>query len=507
VRYRQFIEENFLVDNARTGEYVPFKFNAVQAKYYDILCKEYGEELDFEGVREIVLKARKEGFTSLILALFAAKMILGKHPSRFLEISYKDDATKQHFRRIKNFILSFYQSDPKQWTPALEKQIFRSISEGEELVLASNSASFYVGTASSKTGERGGTVQGVLFSEAAHYPDTGILSASEIIEGTRSMVAVGSGMIFQESTANGQNHYKVTYDMAKRGEVDYRPRFFSWRDFYTEAEFKMICAGFTDKRLIRQEFPENEDEAFLKDSDYVIIPIADVRANVENKQQASFVKRLTVIDVADGEDGEEDGGENDETVIYDLVNTRIVDMEIYKHRDPMDTVGRGMAHAKKNGSSLICVDKIGVGAGVYSRFNEIYNQDRRMKIYGFDSRISAPEGIAYETYANYKAYAWFKAADKFRERQCDIPNDPLLIAQLGGVTYRYRSGKLAVESKKKIRQRLRCSPDRAEAYVMGLDALDDCPQVRNIETGANRNWQGGNYIPERFQEKQRVTTY
>lgn len=260
---RGFIESSFLIDHAESGEFVPFKFNSVQSKYYDILCGDYLESNNFNGAREIILKARKEGFTSMILAVFVAIMFLGKHAARFLEISYKDDATKQHYRRAKNFALSVLSKDPRKWDKKLEGALFKSESEGSEFVLKHNLASFYCGTASSRTAERGGTVQGILFSEPAHYPNTDIIKAPEIIEGSRNMVAVGSGLIFQESTANGMNQFKDTWDMAESGEVDYKPRFFSWRESYTPDQFKVICKGFTDKSLIKQEYPETALEAFL----------------------------------------------------------------------------------------------------------------------------------------------------------------------------------------------------------------------------------------------------
>src|SRR5882672_3539397 len=109
MKFRQLIEDNFLIDDAQSGEFVPFKFRTVQEKYYQMLCETYLEENNFTGLREIVLKARKEGFTSMILAIFAAMLIWSKNAVRFLEISYKEDATKQHYRRCKNFILSFFQ--------------------------------------------------------------------------------------------------------------------------------------------------------------------------------------------------------------------------------------------------------------------------------------------------------------------------------------------------------------------------------------------------------------
>ena len=262
-KIKNFIQENFLIDNAITGEFVPFIFNPVQSKYYDILINEYGEDLEGACVREMDLKARKEGFTSLILGIFAALDLNSRTACRSLEISYKEDATRQHFRRYRNYVLSTFQKDPGKWSKDLEKKLFKSIVEGSELVNAHNLASFYVGTASTKTGERGGTVQRILFSEEAHYPNTGIINASEIINGTASMVAVGHGMIFRETTANGFNHFKKSWGMAKRKEINYRPRFFSYKEFYTPEQFEEIKMGFSDKSLIAQEYPENEIEAFL----------------------------------------------------------------------------------------------------------------------------------------------------------------------------------------------------------------------------------------------------
>ena len=262
MRIKSFIESNFLIDDARSGEMVPFKFNAVQDKYFAQLVNDYGEDFyENASVRELIIKARKEGFTSLILAIFATVMVWqGK---RFLEISYRIDTTKQHFRRLKNYLLSGLTHDIKKWDGGLERLMFASITEGSELVLRDNLASFYCGTATSRTGERGGTVQGVLFTESAHYPDTGIQKASEIIEGTRNMVAVDSGMIFQETTANGFNHTKKTWDMAVQKLVDYKPRFYGWKEFYTPEQFEKIKLGFTDKNLIQQEFPVTVEEAFL----------------------------------------------------------------------------------------------------------------------------------------------------------------------------------------------------------------------------------------------------
>lgn len=267
----RFIEDNFLVDDAETGALVPFRFRKVQRKYYEALKLDYNEDENFRGLREIILKARKEGFTSMILAIFAAVMILDKNPVRFLEVSYKDESTRQHFTRIHRYIMSYFGKkfglDPIAEERKLIKLVYRTYNENSEIELLHNQASFYVGTASARTAERGGTTQGILFTEAAHFPDTTNMKASEIVEGSSSMIAPGSGMIFIETTAKGNNWFQKMWKMAKARLVLHKPRFFGWPEMYTPEEFDLICAGFADKSMIPQEYPKDDTEAFLASGD------------------------------------------------------------------------------------------------------------------------------------------------------------------------------------------------------------------------------------------------
>lgn len=208
---------------------------------------------------------------------------------------------------------------------------------------------------------------------------------------------------------------------------------------------------------------------------YVVIPRADLDRNIGNVF-ASYkrVKRITVADIS------EDG--NDETVIYDMTNTRIDNEEIYSHRDLMDTVGRIMTHAKKHKSNMICVDKVGLGAGVYSRLMEVYSDDKRMRVYGFDSRVSAPGPLNDMTFANYRAYAWFKVRELARQKKLDLHEEPTLLSQLSSVTYHFTNGdEIIIDKKEDLRETMGGSPDRADAYIMGIDALDhaDFVEIRD----------------------------
>lgn len=262
MRYREFIETYFDVDDAKTGALIPFIFNKVQARYYDELLRDY--DLEKRGVeacvRDIILKARREGFSSLVLALFAADDILQLNPTESQAVSYRDDATKAFYKRYRLYVTSYYR---KKDNITDARQIFEK-DNGHELVLKRNGARFFCGTASARVAGRGGVLQKLLFSEAAHYPDTEIMTAREIIDGTLRQVDIHSGLVFLETTANGYgNYYEQTWAAATAGTSRFKPRFYGWRDFYTEDEFVLISSEFTDKQMLKQEYPETPEEAFI----------------------------------------------------------------------------------------------------------------------------------------------------------------------------------------------------------------------------------------------------
>ena len=77
-----------------------------------------------------------------------------------------------------------------------------------------------------------------------------------------------------------------------------------------------------------------------------------------------------------------------------------------------------------------------------------------------------------ETYYNLRSQIWCKAADAFAGGDIELKNsDVRLKGQLTTPTYAFRNGKILIESKSEIKKRLGNSPDRADAYVNGLYAL------------------------------------
>jgi hypothetical protein len=109
----------------------------------------------------------------------------------------------------------------------------------------------------------------------------------------------------------------------------------------------------------------------------------------------------------------------------------------------------------------ICVDAIGLGAGVVDRLREL---SFGPSVRGINVSESPAMG---EKYAKLRDELWFNARDWLELRQCKLPRDDDLLAELTDVRYSYlSSGKLKIEGKSDIKKRGRPSPDVADAFVL-----------------------------------------
>lgn len=260
VNYKGFIEDNFMVLDAQTQMRVPYKFNKVQEKYYELLQKDYTK---MEGVREIVLKARQEGVSTFILAMFTVDFIMVPD-SVSICISHRKDSTELLFKKVKFFIESYCKKNGFTMADYLKTDNKGSI------VNKWNNATFYIGTAGAKVGGRGGSARNIHFSECAFYQDTDLITASEIVVATAQQVPQDRGMIFIESTANGEgNYYQREWERSNefnengKRKSSYHPRFFGWDEFYSKEWVEQKKGDFPTEALWKQEYPNDPDEAFI----------------------------------------------------------------------------------------------------------------------------------------------------------------------------------------------------------------------------------------------------
>lgn len=273
MNYRLFIEENFLIDFANTGQLVPFKFNPVQEHYYEDLCRDY--DIERKGltvpIREDILKARREGFSSFILGLFAADDVTNDNPTETVVLSYKEDATKIFLKRYRTYLLTHFAKEYGLPVQAIQeninildevaKEVFSV--DSTDIEIGHNKAHFQCQTAGARVGGRGGVMQKILFSEIAFYQDTDKIKAAEMIEATMRQVDIASGWIFMESTENGIGTYQhKVWTESKRGRSRFKNRFYGAGHFYTNEQIAQIKSEYIDMDGFRRDYPMTEDDLF-----------------------------------------------------------------------------------------------------------------------------------------------------------------------------------------------------------------------------------------------------
>jgi len=68
---------------------------------------------------------------------------------------------------------------------------------------------------------------------------------------------------------------------------------------------------------------------------------------------------------------------------------------------------------------------------------------------------------------------WWSVGRRFAEKDIKLTwKDPELRRELSSVAYLIRDGKIQAEGKDDIKKRLMRSPDKADAYIIGLHTLD-----------------------------------
>jgi len=264
---REIIESMFSIVN-KEGKKVPFIFNQIQNEFYNSRT-----------MRDDVLKARKEGMSSLILAILTARFLFVPNIVCAC-VSHQDKDTKRLFSKVKYYI------DTLPFEVTLDRS-----SAGHMRIEELNS-DFFVGTAGSKTFARGDTIHQLHLSEFAFYPSW------EMVTGVINAVPDGKNTwIVKETTANGYgNPHHKAWEQEKRGESIFKPHFFGWHQHEEyvrdaeefvpepyEADLKLAhdlsdeqlawrrwklrtmqpTQDYTREDLFKQEYPISDIEAFL----------------------------------------------------------------------------------------------------------------------------------------------------------------------------------------------------------------------------------------------------
>lgn len=253
---------------------MPFEPNKVQQDFLDEVAPGWRKhDYKMTGKKAIVLKARKEGITTCIAALFFLDSVNNANTESVV-IAHDLKTTEMIFRIIKRF----WEKLPDHKRPEAKYASKR------EFYWPGLDSSFFVGTAGAKEFGRGLTPTNVHGSEVAFWP-----GGDEIVAGLLEAVPE-DGNVFLESTANGLgNYFQEEWESAENGQSVFKPLFYPWFIFpeytkkpehgfkMTEGEAKLakrhkLTAGQIAwrrdkakalKKKLPQEHPSDAAEAFI----------------------------------------------------------------------------------------------------------------------------------------------------------------------------------------------------------------------------------------------------
>lgn len=239
MNYKKFIEARFRIIDKNQQE-LPFVLNTIQEKYLSH---------DMTG-RDVILKARQQGFSSLILAMFTADFILKPNVVNYV-VADIDDNASDLLQRVKYYLKTY-----EQITGA---KIPLKYNSKTELHNEAMNSTYKIGTAKNAEFGRSKTITNLHLSEFAFYPNP-----KNIIAGAGQAV-VENGRLIIETTANGFNEFKTYWDDSVLCESTSKPLFYKASDFYSQEFLERKKKELKEKFV--QEYPETAEEAFLTSGD------------------------------------------------------------------------------------------------------------------------------------------------------------------------------------------------------------------------------------------------
>ena len=288
------------------------------------------------------------------------------------------------------------------------------------------------------------------------------------------------------ANATDENHW--LYPIWKKPHVEKKPKadFPLWEattfdnaDNLPEGFLKSLEITRVDKPAIYERYVEN---SWNVGADRFIL----ISSELLLKLQTGFLswqddKKIISCDPAlDG----------DECVLYYIKNGEKLDEKIIQERDTMKTVAELMIMGGKYKCDDYIIDIIGIGKGIGDRLREMKRRDMKNRVQFFNSaeKENIPKNVL-----NRRAQAWWYVEKEIRERRVPYPDDPILRKQLTSVHYVPidSSGKTKIESKKDLRKRLGCSPDRADTYIMGIFGLQNVKVQKPRDAWTRKRRSGG----------------
>jgi hypothetical protein len=266
-----FMLENFKIVN-KEQQSVPFSMqpaqhslNTMMQHYFDIL----------------VLKARKMGFSSDALGIATTKFLMGEN-EKCVSMSFEQSASEKQLARAKYYIKAYEEIN--------NMKVNFKYNSKNTMALESKKANdkggydyfqniLQVGTFGNTSFGRGDDITFL------HLTEVSLADLLQLMAGVGEACLPTAHKIL-ETTANGFNSYKSTWDEAILGNNNFAALFYS--PYWEYAEEYVTKKRKDLGRLGPQEFPLTAEEAFLTSGELYLDQVA-LRWYMENTREVMAV--------------------------------------------------------------------------------------------------------------------------------------------------------------------------------------------------------------------------
>ena len=265
-----------------------------------------------------------------------------------------------------------------------------------------------------------------------------------------------------------ENRYWFTFSNPRRNTGPFYDSFHARSKYWQTTQIDSRDVEGTDKALFQkmiEQYGEDSTVArvevmgeFPQADDDTVIPMELIRA-----AQGRDVSLTASAPIIWGLDVARFGGDNSALCVRQ--GNTVLDIQSFQSMDLMQLCG--VIKNKYDTCTTIerpqeiLVDVIGLGSGVVDRLAE-----QNLPVRG----VNVAEAPATKkNYLNLRAELWFAIKDWLVPRDCRLPENDELAAELAAPQYKYTSsGKIKIESKDEMRKRGIKSPDKADALALTM---------------------------------------
>jgi len=300
---------------------------------------------------------------------------------------------------------------------------------------------------------------------AGVHSSAGVCLIMDEASGIPSPIYSVSEGFFTEPT---KNRFWFSFSNPRRNSGPFYDSFHSKRSFWNTEQIDSREVEETDKQLFQrmlEQYGEDSTVArvevlgqFPNVDDDTVIPIELARAAVDRDVSLTASEPIVWgLDIARF-------GPDQSALCIRQGNT-VFEIKTFKSMDLMQLCGAIKniydSATEINKPSEILVDVIGLGSGVVDRLAE-----QGLPVRGINV---AESPASKKNYLNLRAELWFSIKDWLTRRDCRLPSDDELIAELVSPMYSYTSsGKIKIEAKEAMKKRGIKSPDKADALALTM---------------------------------------